>query len=31
MAQEKDEIGKIYSEIESIEGKIGSLQNELNI
>ncbi len=29
MAQEKDEIGKIYSEIESIENKIGSLQGEL--
>ncbi|HRG76416.1 MAG TPA: hypothetical protein PLX69_17790, partial [Leptospiraceae bacterium] len=29
MAQEKDEIGKIYSEIESIESKIGSLQIEL--
>lgn len=29
MAQEKDELGKIYSEIESIENKIGSLQGEL--
>ena len=30
MPQEKDDLGKIYSEIESIENKIGNLQGELN-
>jgi hypothetical protein len=30
MTQEKDDLGKIYSDIESIENKIGNLQGELN-